>query len=158
MTLSMPIPKRLVLIFLFVSFIGFVDAGYLALKYYLGSPVNCAILAGCEIVTSSNFAVLYGVPIALIGAVYYLLVLVLTLLYLDTGNIAPLSAAALISAAGFLISLGLLYIQIFMLRAICLYCLISLASSALLFINGLLLLKYGIVNYRRFSNFSNKIK
>ena len=138
----MPVPKWLVFSFLIVSFLGFLDAGYLSAKYYLGSPVKCAILAGCETVTSSDYAVIGGVPIALIGSIYYLLVFFLTLLYLDNGNKSALFAAAIISASGFIISLGLLYIQLAVLDAVCLYCLLSLATSTLLFINGLTLLKY----------------
>ena len=139
---STPVPKWLVISFLLLGFIGFIDAGYLTAKYYLGSPVNCAILKGCEIVTSSKFAMVAGVPIALAGAIYYLVIIFLALLYLDAENKTALIAASLISLAGFIASLWLLYIQLFILNALCLYCLASLATTTVLFINGLFLLKY----------------
>ncbi len=138
---AIAIPNWIGYSFAVFSFAGFVDAAYLSVKYYLGSKVGCALLGGCEIVTSSKFADVAGVPIALPGAAYYLLVFLISIYYLDSANKNALIAAGLLSTAGFLISLVLLYIQIFALGALCLYCLASLATSTLLFINSLFLLR-----------------
>ena len=139
---STPVPKWPLFAFLIFSFIGFVDASYLSAKFYIGSPVNCAIFQGCETVTSSNFAVIAGVPIALAGAIYYLVIFFLALFYLDSGRKAALVTATYIITVGFIVSLALLYIQLAILKAVCLYCLVSLVTSTALSISGLFLLKY----------------
>ncbi len=131
------IPKWIAIVFLLVSFLGFLDATYLTAKYYLGEPVTCSLLAGCEKVTTSAYAVWGGLPIALFGSFYYLAIFVLVLFYLDTGRKAAFTAAAWLTLPGFLISLGLLYLQLFVILALCLYCIFSLATSSVLFILAL---------------------
>lgn len=124
----------LVLVFAVLSFGGFLDATYLAAKYYLGEPVVCSILNGCEKVTSSQYAAIFGIPVALLGSLYYLLIFVLTVIYLDSRNEKFFRLAAGLTPIGFLASLIFVYLQVFVIHALCLYCLISAATSTLLFI------------------------
>lgn len=116
------------------------DAAYLAAKYFLGSPVTCSLLQGCEIVTSSKYSVMLGMPIALMGALYYAGLLILTILFFDTGRTIFLKAAAYSTALGFAASLYFVYLQFFIIKALCLYCLLSAASSTILLILGFLVI------------------
>ena len=52
----MPANRLVVFVILIASIVGFTDASYLAAKYYSGSAVECAILAGCAQVTTSQYA------------------------------------------------------------------------------------------------------
>src|SRR3989338_7652435 len=99
--------------FLIVSAFGFADASYLTAKHFLGAPVACSILKGCEQVTTSQFAVIFGVPVALLGSLYYLTILVLSVVYLDTRKIDILNFITKITPLGFLASLYFVYLQIF---------------------------------------------
>jgi uncharacterized membrane protein len=66
-----------------ISFVGFLDALYLTAEHYRGVAVVCSFFEGCGAVTSSKYAVLFGFPISLYGAFFYLVVFYSSILYLD---------------------------------------------------------------------------
>lgn len=114
-----------------VAFLGFIDATYLTVKHFLGSIPPCTT-SGCETVLTSPYASILGLPVALIGAIYYLLVIGMA------GNILPMPPRtrrvllqSLVSVA-FLGSLGFLYLQAVVIGAYCIYCLGSLAATSTL--------------------------
>lgn len=121
---------------LVASLAGFLDATYLAAQHYLGTVPNCSIFSGCEEVLTSAYATVGGVPIALLGAGYYLTIFLIIVLYLESRDLRYLKPAALLTIIGFLTSLGLLYLQFFVLSSLCLYCLISATVSTILFALG----------------------
>ena len=135
------VPKWLPVNFAIFSFLGFLDAAYLTAEHYLGLPLPCSILQGCEQVTNSPYSVFIGVPVALFGAVYYLAIFILITAYFDSGRAKILSFLARFSVLGFLASLYFLYLQLFVIGAVCIYFLGSLATSALLFILSVMVVK-----------------
>ena len=141
------VPKWLIWGFVILSFIGFLDATYLTVKHYLGVPINCSLFEGCEEVTSSQYATILDVPVSLVGIGFYLLIFVLMIAYLDTKKERILYFISRLTFLGFIASLWFLYLQLFVIKAICLYCIISFTTSTLLFILSLILLKS-----RTFSN------
>ncbi len=138
--------KLLVVVVLILSFIGFLDASYLTFKHYSGTPINCAIFNGCEEVTNSKYATIGPVPVALLGAIYYALIFLLVIAYLDSKNPKFFNLAALMTPLGLIASLGLVYLQLFIIKAICLYCMVSAADSTLLFVAGALYFYKSIPN------------
>lgn len=128
--------KWLVTALVVVAGIGFLDATYLTVEYYRGVPVACTILEGCVEVTGSTYADIGSVPIALFGSLYYLAVIVLAVIYLDAKALTVLKLIFWISLGGFLVSLGLVYLQIFVIEAICLYCMLSALTSTVIFITA----------------------
>jgi uncharacterized membrane protein len=147
--LSTAIPKWIIFAFIVVSLLGFLDATYLTVKHYLGTPIECSIFEGCEKVTASPYATVAGIPVALLGAIYYLAIFLLTVAYLDTKREAIMSFAARLTPIGFLASLWFVYLQLFVIKAICPYCVISAATSAILFILGILVVKYKGLSYQQ---------
>ena len=136
------IPKTLLAGFLLFAFIGFADAAYLTAKHYLGEIPPCSIVTGCETVLTSAYATLPGnIPIALVGALYYLMLFIGGVIYLDTKNTFILKTTAYGTTVGFLTSVILINLQVFIIRAICLYCVVSAAASTILFIISLVILK-----------------
>ncbi len=135
------VPKWLPVSFTVFSLLGFLDAAYLTVKHYLGTPIPCSLLQGCEKVTTSQYATIGGVPVALFGAVYYLFVFILTVIYFDTGKTRILSFLGRFSFFGFLASAYFLYLQFFVIGAICVYCIGSALTSTILFVLGLLVLR-----------------
>lgn len=136
------IPNTLLAAFLVVAFIGFADAAYLTAKHYMSAIPPCSLVNGCETVLTSPYATITGnIPIALVGAVYYIILVISGVIYLDTKNIAILKGAAYFTAIGFLTSLVLVVLQLFVIRALCLYCLASAITSTLLFITGIGILR-----------------
>src|SRR3989344_1368127 len=110
--------------FLGAGFIGFLDSLYLAITHFIGSPVTCGFFTGCDVVTSSIYSSVAGIPIALFGALYYLFWVLLGVWFLDSRNTLFL----------ILLPLILIGIQLFIIDAICVYCMISAASSTALFV------------------------
>lgn len=107
--------------------LGLVDSLYLTGVKFSGKYALCGPLGDCESVNSSIYSEVYGIPIALLGAIAYLTIL---LLLLFEGNIfigkenARLIVFG-ISLVGVIYSIYLTYIEIAVLRAICPYCVLS---------------------------------
>lgn len=120
--------------------VGFSDATYLTVKHFLGTTVPCSILHGCEQVLTSKYSSIFGIPVALFGSLYYLTILILAAIYIETKNTLFLKIAAILTCFGFAASLGFVYLQIFVIKSICLYCMGSAVTSTLLFIAGMLFL------------------
>ncbi len=134
------IPKWIVVAFIVISLIGFADAAYLTAKHYLGTPLPCVITAGCETVTTSQYATMAGIPVALLGAIYYLAILILSA-YALAINSKLIKLAAYLTPIGFLASIYFIALQLFVIKALCIYCLVSAATSTLLFILGIVVIK-----------------
>lgn len=132
-----PVPKGLIITFLILAAFGFTDATYLTVKHFQGEAPTCTLLEGCGEVTGSRFAAIGPVPLALLGAIYYLILIGLTLASLDTGRGNIFRIAAFLTIGGFLAALVLVFLQLFVIHAICLYCMASALISTLLFILGL---------------------
>lgn len=121
----------------FFSILGFIDAAYLSAEHYLGRIPPCSLAGRCEAVLTSEYAVIFGVPVALIGALYYFAIFALLFSFRETGDGKFIAILFALSAAGFLFSAWFVYIQLFVLHAICPYCMGSAVMSALIFIGSL---------------------
>ena len=115
-----------------LSLLGLADALYLTIEHVTGQSVQCTIISGCSEVLSSSYAVVAGIPLAGIGAAAYFTVFSLATLAAFRYQFAkPL--LMLLVAAMFLVSLWLVYLQAFVIREFCQYCLLSaVITSALL--------------------------
>lgn len=125
---------------LLLSAIGFLDASYLAAKHYQGASVICSILAGCDKVTASVYATIGDVPVALLGVLYYAAIFLLGMWYAYSQQKDILDFAAKFTVVGFLMSVWFVYLQLAVIKAICFYCMISAATSTLLFVTSILFL------------------
>lgn len=120
-------------VFGLVSLLGFLDAFYLTVKHFWGEVPGCSFLAGCDTVLTSQYSEIFGVPVALFGAIYYLVLLLLTVAYLDRRNKTLLRLALKLTWIGLLVTFWLVFLMAAVLKAWCLYCLVSAASSLTLF-------------------------
>ncbi len=143
-TLSNPNPPTaLPWLFAAVSFIGFLDAAYLTANHYFGIPLVCSVIQGCERVTTSAYSTVFGVPVALLGALYYVIIFFLTVWYIDSRRLDVFFTAARMTSVGMIASLWFVSIQLFVLKAICIYCMTSALTSTILFAIGAYTLKRG---------------
>ena len=132
--------KIIISLFIVIGLVGLADASYLTYEHYAPFPLPCSNFA-CETVTTSKYSVLFGViPLSLMGVFYYITMILGSVFALVTKNEKLLKLLSLFTAAGFVTSLYLVYLQIFVLDAICIYCMISAGTSILLFIVGLVYL------------------
>ena len=102
-----------------VALAGIAVAGYLSWAHYADSAVVCIAGGGCETVQESDYAAIAGVPVAVLGLIAY--GVILALIAWDA-PIARLSAAT-IALMGLLFGAYLLALQLFVIDAICLWCL-----------------------------------
>lgn len=131
MTHSMKI-KVIAIAFVALSAMGFLDATYLTAEHYKGSVPPCAI-AGCEIVLMSEQSAILGVPVALLGVIYYLAILILSVAFLESGKVSIIRLASFFTIIGLIASAYFVYLQFFVIGQICQYCLISAGTSTGLF-------------------------
>jgi len=129
------------ILFLLVALVGFVDATYLTVQHFIGVVPPCLITKGCSTVLTSQWSAVGPVPISLLGAIYYLVLIVLALAYLSSGKKRFLTTAAFGTFLGFIASLWLFGLQLFIIKDLCFYCLISGLTSTILFIIGLFIFR-----------------
>ena len=116
-----------------LSLLGLADALYLTIEHLTGQTVRCTILSGCSEVLSSQYAVVAGMPLAAIGAAAYFAVFSLAVLALFGYRIAGKILTPLVIAM-FFVSVWLFYLQAFVIRQFCQYCLISAAITTCLLV------------------------
>jgi uncharacterized membrane protein len=126
-----------------LALIGLVDSIYLSYIKLTNQTASCAVFGDCETVNNSRFAVVGGIPIAVIGAAGYLLIL--GLLYLDrpgAGGPEPVRLALFgVTLAGTLYSIYLTYVELFVLQAVCPFCVVSALAMIGLFVLSLIRLR-----------------
>lgn len=121
----------LLMILLALLLVGFADSLYLTIDHFRGTSVICTLIEGCNVVLTSDYAVLFGVPLALLGALYYAALTLLVLLFLLKRNQRYLAVALWLVGFGFIFSLWLLYLQAAVLDAFCQFCLISTVTTTI---------------------------
>jgi uncharacterized membrane protein len=121
--------RRLRVAGLAVALAGIGVAAYLTYVHYAGLQPFCAGGGhGCERVQSSSYARLGGIPVALLGLAGYLAI---ATALLAPGERARLAAAAL-AVSGFGFSAYLTYLELFVIDAICQWCVASAVLLTLL--------------------------
>jgi uncharacterized membrane protein len=128
------IPHWLTVSIMIVAFLGFCDATYLTAEHFLNLIPPCFIGQGCDTVTTSVYSQIFGVPVSLLGSLFYLTVLALGLAYIDLKKSWSLMALHLVTGMGLIMSLWFVYTQAFIIHAWCMYCLFSATTSTILFV------------------------
>jgi uncharacterized membrane protein len=114
---------------LVLSVLGIGVAGYLTYIHYADiSPICAGGSGGCEKVQASDQSKLAGIPVALLGLLSYIALLVLNFL---EGELAR-TGAALVAVIGFGFSVYLTIESITVIEATCQWCLSSLAIMTLM--------------------------
>ena len=101
-----------------VALAGIGVAGYLTWVHYDEAALVCVAGGGCETVQQSSYAEIAGLPVALLGLGSY--TIVLGLIVWD----APYArlAAASLAFVGLAFSVYLLVLQLFVIDAVCVWC------------------------------------
>ena len=124
-----------------MSLLGLFVAAYLYL-YKIGRIGALACGAGgCETVQTSEWARFAGVEVALIGVVGYALLLAVALAAIQTapsGRRWPVDLLAALAAGGVLFTAYLTYLELFVIRAICRWCVGSAAIIVTILVLALL--------------------
>jgi len=118
-----------------VAFFGIAVAGYLTWAHYADATLVCVRGGGCETVQHSSYSEIAGIPVALLGLVSY--VTIVLLLAWDSTNARM--GAAVLAFVGLLFSAYLLVLQLFVIHALCIWCVANdvVIAPALAFVTAL---------------------
>ena len=110
------------LILAVLDVIGLAIASYLSVVELGGGVPACGPLHGCETVALSAYSRIGGVPVAVYGVGLSLILLSLAIAWWRTDLYALLLAHYGLSLLGVLFEVYFLYIQIVVIRAVCVWC------------------------------------
>ena len=128
-----------------LALVGLFVALYLWLHALgFGGAIKCGASGGCETVQTSPWAVFLGLPVAFYGVVGYLAVLIIALVSLRPAALAQPGWDRLVlglSSLGVVFTAYLTYVELFLIHAICRWCVGSAVIITLIWIVSLLSLK-----------------
>ncbi|MBI3752199.1 MAG: hypothetical protein HY263_11165 [Chloroflexi bacterium] len=111
------------LILAVLDVIGLAIASYLSVvELGNGIPICGGPLAGCETVALSSYSRINGIPVAVFGVVLSLILLTLAIAWWRTNLYALLLLHYGLSLAGVLFEIYFLYLQVFVIGAVCVWC------------------------------------
>ncbi len=124
------------ILIIFIGFAGFLLSHYIAhKKRRKDEHFVCPLRASCTEVVHSDYSRFLGIHVEHIGMLYY------GLIAIGYGLLASLSGIAMfslilfsISTLAFLFSVYLTFVQIFILRKLCTWCLISAFMCLMIFL------------------------
>lgn len=123
-----------------LSLIGIADASYITYEEFMGLVPPCLPLPyfDCAGVLQSAWSHIGPIPLSLFGIGFYGLVFILSVYGLVAKKSHPFlrHALLLLGVWGFLFSAFLFGVQAFVLKAFCLFCLVSAVSSTLIFLTS----------------------
>ena len=115
-----------------LALVGWFIALYLGLHALgIGGELKCGT-GGCDTVQTSRWAVLLGIPVAFYGVMGYAAILAVALVGLQPawlGRRGPTTTLAALATGGFVFTLWLTYVELFVIHAICRWCVGSAVIS-----------------------------
>lgn len=108
--------------------IGLLDTAYLIYNKIKGTNVACPFFPKewCYRVQHSPQSKTFGISNSILGFIMYMIILILAALF--SYSVLPLWPLVAVIVFGFLFSLYFLYVQAFVLRAFCTWCVISFVN------------------------------
>ncbi len=137
------IPRWVPVVLLILALIGFADATYLTVEHYSNTIPPCSI-GGCETVLTSSYSQIAGIPVSLLGSIYYFVIVLMLFMYFDSKKETLLRIPMILSVLGLLSSVWFMIIMIFFIKAICPYCIVSALTSTIIFLISL----YSFLKYK----------
>jgi uncharacterized membrane protein len=118
------------------SLVGVAVSIYLTIYKLTDNNAMCLGSGDCSIVNASRYSEVYGIPVAIIGIIGYLAILVVLLLetrltpLIDIGNLLAFG----MSLVGLLFSAYLTYLELYVIKATCPFCFTSAIAITIIFI------------------------
>ena len=131
-----------------LSLAGLGTSGYLTYSHYADQATVCAGIGSCELVQTSEYSEILGVPVALMGLLFFFGLGALSLLrvILWRGEIEwarPLAFSMTLGGTAFVSYLT--YVELFVIDAICVWCVVTACITAA----SLLAVLWGIASAAR---------
>jgi uncharacterized membrane protein len=117
--------------------IGVLISIYMTIYKLTDNERMCIGNGGCSTVNASAYSSIYGIPVAVFGILGYLAILVALTLEVKGGKFLRQNATLAtfgMALIGFLFSFYLLYLEIYVIKALCPFCISSQIAISILFI------------------------
>lgn len=125
------------LIIIIASSLGILLSSYMTYEYYSNAALPfCGVGSGCDSVSQSAYSTIRGIPVALFGVIGYFLILVFASVNMKKRN--RWAVLHYISLAALTFSLYLTYLELFVINAICPYCVVSAIFVLVIFVVSIL--------------------
>ena len=112
-----------------LSFIGILISSYLAYAKVTTNPLICGIDKGCDVVQTSSYSTLFGIPLGFWGIAFYLALVVL-FSNQEIKYVKCLTRIMVLWGVGF--SVYLTSLEAFVLHAYCYWCLASAINTVVI--------------------------
>lgn len=122
-------------LFTFVAVLGwFVTVALTAIHLFAlpAIPTDAPVQGSIEVITS-QWAYVFGIPLATLGGVYYLTTFGIALWWFDTRHPLLIKILTPITASGVAFSAYFVYLQLGVIGEICPFCMMSAAATVVLF-------------------------
>lgn len=120
-----------------LAVLGLGVAGYMAYIEITHESAVCGPVGECNVVQTSQYATIAGIPVAVLGLIFYLAVLALWAVQRSSaGQWARPAALALLGLAvfGVFFSIYLTLLELFVIHAVCMWCLSSALITTLIMV------------------------
>ncbi len=130
--------KNIAILFIGLCLLGIIDTSYLIYNHYFIETLNCSTgWINCDVVNNNQYSYIFGLPVSIYGFIYYLVLLVALILLKTKTCVECIKKLkkyiGWLISAGLLMSLWFTYVQIFIIKSICLFCLLSALITLILF-------------------------
>jgi uncharacterized membrane protein len=105
-----------------LAIVGLIVAAYLAGTKLLGEAPACGPIHGCEDVAASQYSEVLGIPVALFGVGFSIALVALSIVWWRGGDRRGLLGAYGLGLLGCFVVAGLTYLELFVIHAVCVYC------------------------------------
>ncbi|OGE64250.1 hypothetical protein A3I48_01795 [Candidatus Daviesbacteria bacterium RIFCSPLOWO2_02_FULL_36_7] len=125
--ISAKLSNRLVFIF---SLLGLAVSSFLFYEYNVSGPIVCPIGLGCDVVRASQYSHFLGISIPILGIIFYLAMTALSVVHshkLPAKLVAKLKLLGALGGVGF--GIYLTYLEGFVIKAYCFWCVTSFIIS-----------------------------
>jgi uncharacterized membrane protein len=128
--------NKLLLAYSVVALLGLLDSIYLTYTRLLGitPPCGVSIFSGCAVVARSSYSVLLGIPLSVYGIVFYGFALLLSIVLMYKEVLYGKELLLVSATAGLVSSAYFVYVQVYIIKALCIYCVFSALCALILFI------------------------
>ena len=105
-----------------LALIGLVIATYLLVVRLAGEAPVCGPVRGCDVVAASEYATLLGVPVALFGVAFSIVLVGAVTVWWRRADRRALYLAYALGLLGILVVVYLTYLELFVIEAVCVWC------------------------------------
>ena len=136
------------IVLIFTAFLGFLLAFYIRHKKQAQKKLICLLNFDCDAVIYSKYSKFLGIPVEIIGLLYYGAIALSYGFFLFLPNLVSTTfifVTFVFTVSAFFFSLYLTFIQMFTLRQLCTWCLTSTVLCIVILVNAISISGLGFI-------------